>query len=186
MSTPAESPDRASCRLFFGLCPPAATRRQIADFLHANPAPAKAVPPQNWHVTVLFVGEVDPGVCCRLKQLVLPDLPPAFMLRLERCGWWPRPQVGWLAPSQPPGPLMQLHAITQRAVLALGLALEKRPYRPHLTVWRKLAQPWHCARPPCIKWPVSELHLMRSFLSLDGPPQYRSLASWPLTTGHKS
>jgi hypothetical protein len=95
MSAPAESPDRASCRLFFAICPPAATRRQIADFLHANPAPAKAVPPQNWHVTVLFVGEVDPGVCCQLKQLVLPDLPPAFMLRLVAA------TAGWLAGSVP-------------------------------------------------------------------------------------
>lgn len=172
-------------RLFFALCPPAAAREQIAAFLRENPAPGKPVPPQNWHMTVLFVGNVPPPVGQALAQRPLPDLPEPFSLCLDRCGWWPRPKVGWLAPSEPPPELLAVHRRVREQVAALGVKPDSRPYRPHVTVWKKLSRPWSCQRAPAIDWPVQRVHLVRSCLRPTGP-EYRSLASWPLPGCHKS
>ena len=175
----SESTSRSPWRLFFALCPAPQTRKQIAAFLRHNPAPGRPVPPENWHMTLLFVGHVPPSQGQALCQLPLPGLPSPFVIRLDRCGWWPRPKVGWLAPARPPAELMALHRLVREQVAALGIPLEARPYRPHVTVWKKLSQPWTCAQKPAIDWPVKRLHLLRSFLHPEGP-EYRVLASWPL------
>ena len=82
-------------------------------------------------------------------------------------------------------PLVALAERLHDAAAALGLPVEDRPFRPHLTLGR-----WRPGRPadgtlpdrlggyrgPA--WPASELRLMQSHL---GPrPSYDILAAWPL------
>jgi len=174
-----EAAYNGSHRLFFALCPPVRVRAAIDRFLRQNPARhARPVPVANWHMTLLFIGPVSTPVCERLARWPFPQS-PAFDLILDRCGHWSCPQVGWLAPSHSPPALLALRQQVATAVTAVGLKTETRPYRPHVTVWRKLRQPWHCQHPPDILWPVSRWHLVRS-VSCSGGVRYESVACWPL------
>ena len=71
------------------------------------------------------------------------------------------------------------------AARALGLPVEDRPFRAHLTVgrWRP-RQPADGALPELLadyrgpEWPVTEVRLLESHLGPD--PRYEPLAAWPV------
>ena len=86
----------------------------------------------------------------------------------------------------PVAELVELARSVARAARGVGIAIERRPYRPHLTLgrWRPgdktdlsvVTALTEYESPP---FEVSEIVLMRSHL---GPrPRYDQLASWPLT-----
>src|ERR1700681_3615489 len=77
----------------------------LQESLTASAAGVKWVEPDNLHVTLLFLGEVDdrelPGVC-RAAQEAVADL-PAFPLSIEGAGCFPnprRPRVLWVGVVQ--------------------------------------------------------------------------------------
>ncbi len=172
-------------RLFFALYPPQTTQSALAAFLHANPASGKPVPTANWHMTLLFMGVVDRPTCERLQAVQMPALPTVFSVTLNRCGWWLRSRVGYLAPEPPPKALFRLHQVVYSAAQTSGLSVKCSPYHPHVTLLRRLSLPWKPFQTPSIDWPVTQVHLLRSFLSSHGP-LYQSLASWPLPLRKKN
>jgi 2'-5' RNA ligase len=151
-----------------------------------------------WHLTMVFVGELAEDRADRLATALgaLPAGHRAVHLRLSGGGTFPdhgRPQVLWVgivgAGGSDGEPELQrlsgLAKATARAARQAGARLERRPFRPHLTLGR-----WrpgdHTDRavaaaladyhgPP---FRLTEVVLMRSHL---GPnPRYERLAAWPL------
>lgn len=141
-----------------------------------------AAPAENLHMTLAFLGECGPGqiagVEAALARLATSCQP--FQLPLLRCESFPRDNGPFLAlTGDPTERLLHLH----RAVLALvaeqGMELERRPYRPHVT----LAKP--ARELPVIRgdWtlPVDSVWLYQSLRDDNGKPIYRSLARFPLS-----
>ena len=113
---------------------------------------------------------------------------PPLTLRLAgggRFGSLRRPQVCWAGLDGDVRPLTELARRLADAARALGLPVEDRPFRAHLTLGR-----WRPGRPadgtlperlvdyrgPA--WPVTEVRLLESHL---GPkPTYELLAEWRL------
>jgi 2'-5' RNA ligase len=113
---------------------------------------------------------------------------PPMTLRLAgggRFGSLRRPQVAWAGLEGDVAPLVELARRLAAVARALRLAVEDRPFRPHLTLGR-----WRPGRPadgavverladyrgPA--WPVTEVRLLDSHL---GPaPTYETLAAWPV------
>ncbi len=168
-------------RLFFGLSA-AAAQPELCRWQHALALPGKPVHPDNFHITLRFLGLVDnallPALCAGAARLRLP----AFSLCLDLPGWFARPRVAWLAPSHYPPALLQLAAALNGLADALALPAERRPYHAHVTLYRKLPP-----RPPPalqvtarpIPLQVSAFSLYESCSSLKGV-RYVALASWPL------
>lgn len=136
-------------RLFVAFDLPPAVTRRIAAFATAQkdllPA-ARWVPPENVHLTLAFLGEVEQS---RLPSLVAAlgsafAAHPPVRLAVVGGGCFPprRPaRVAWLGIEAEP-PLGPLHAAVARGVeSALGLPPEKRPFHPHLTLARP-RKPW--------------------------------------------
>ncbi|CCG01614.1 RNA ligase [Blastococcus saxobsidens DD2] len=113
---------------------------------------------------------------------------PAMTLRLAgggRFGPARRPQVAWAGVDGDVGPLTGLAARLTAAARGLGLPVEDRPFRPHLTLGR-----WRPGRPADgtltdrlagyrgPDWPVAELRLERSRLGADA--RYVTLSAWPV------
>ena len=92
----------------------------------------------NLHITLRFIGEVDPGVVEPLADAVAPwvrRLPPP-RVRLVGGGAFPdahRPRVLWVGVQSALEPLV---GAIDRAVRAAGLPEEPKPFVPHLTVGR--------------------------------------------------
>jgi 2'-5' RNA ligase len=102
-----------------------------------------------------------------------------------RFGSLRRPQVAWAGLEGDVEPLVDLAARLADAARSLGLPVEDRPFRPHLTLgrWRP-RQPADGALPERLagyvgpSWPVTELRLLESHL---GPtPTYETVGEWPL------
>jgi 2'-5' RNA ligase len=115
---------------------------------------------------------------------------PAMALRLTgagRFGSSRRPQVFWAGLDGDVRPLTELAERLADAARGLGLPVEDRPFRAHLTVgrWRP-RQPADGTLPERLgtyrgpRWPVTEVRLLESHL---GPePRYDTVSSWPVAT----
>jgi 2'-5' RNA ligase len=130
--------------------PPAAARAHLAAAL----APLREAPgaprwgdPGRWHLTLLFLGAVPPGLLPALTDAVgdaVAPTPPAS-LRLAgagRFGSARRPQVLWAGLDGDVAVVAALAGRLSAAARGLGLPVEDRPFRPHLTLGR-----WHPRRP---------------------------------------
>jgi 2'-5' RNA ligase len=181
MSSP---PDAALQRLFFALWPSRELGTTLAGLARRHsPSAARRLPAADLHITLAFVGAVDAATRACLEQAATKLRGEAFDLSLDRIGAWPGPRILWLAPSAPPPALLQLARDLQQALRSCGYQPEARPYRPHVTLARKLAgEPPATAVPP-LHWPVRDFVLAES---LSGPAGlgYRVLARWPLGIGN--
>jgi 2'-5' RNA ligase len=162
-------------RLFFALWPDEKLRCQLQE----QPAPrGRLVPPQNWHVTLLFLGAVEPRAQRAMAAAADHVRAASFELTLDLRGHWRRAGVTWLSASRVPGALESLHAQLQGAAQAQGIPLEQRPFVPHLTLARKAAAEARQVIEP-IDWAVEEFCLVES-ATLPTGAQYRVLRRWSL------
>lgn len=149
------------------------------------------VPPERWHLTVLFLGQVDGAGQVRLERELAGVAVPAFELRLAGAGRFPprgRPAVLWVGVAGQVAALAGLHDAVRRAARAarVGPAPGQR-YRPHLTVARFRPPPPAGDVEPGLRalagydgptFPATRFTLVRSHL---GPsPRHEAVASWSL------
>lgn len=147
---------------------------------------------EQWHLTLAFYGQVE--------DPTLPELTG----RLDRAARRHRPMELWIGGAGVFGSRSRARALwagirgdrdTLRALAASvaaagrrsGLAIDDRPYRPHLTLARSRSRQGSdvtaivtalesYASP---RWTVDHVHLVRSYLGRQGS-RYETLRSWPL------
>lgn len=160
-----------------------------ADALGPGASALRWIARENLHLTLHFLGEVDPARTRRLVDaLQSPFSLGPFTVSLDRFGAFPlsgSPRTIWLGVGQGARHVQQIHVEIGRRLTALGFAIESRPYSPHLTVARVPVDQRARARAirpalvslavPPLKWNVSRASLIQSDLS--GPqPKYTTLA----------
>ena len=101
--------------------------------------------PENLHVTLKFLGQVDAANLARFVQELAAALRaiPGFDIRLRGFGAFPSPrdaQVIWVGVDDPAHRLGQVAAITEEVAARTAVAGDplpgKRPFRAHVTVGR--------------------------------------------------
>ncbi len=105
-------------------------------------ADVKWVEPENMHVTLLFLGEVEdrslPAVC-RVVAEVAAEWPP-FEMSVAGAGCFPsprRPRTLWVGIGEGLQELVALHDALEPPLLDLGCyRREVRQYTPHITLGR--------------------------------------------------
>jgi 2'-5' RNA ligase len=164
--------DRAeTARLFIALWP----EPDLAGALHAqcgvcatDPG-ARVVAPQRVHLTLHFLGSVPrqtrPALACALRVPFQP-----FELRFSHCEQWPH-GLRVAVPDTAVPPLIRLHAALGQALQGLGLPVEERPFRPHLTLARRATAPLPSTKGPPLHWPVSGYVLVESQAARGGAYQ---------------
>ena len=166
-------------RLFFALWPEKEALTSLTEMQQKFLGCGRLVAPQNLHLTLSFLGAVPPS---RFEQIfTLGDRfqGASFDLSLGQFGYWKKPQVLWLGVEHTPQPLSDLVAWLERELAGVGFAKESRPYRPHLTLLRKVSKRPHFPEFSPISWSVHEFRLMHSTLSSQGA-HYQTLRSWGL------
>jgi 2'-5' RNA ligase len=130
-------------RLFLAVGLEPETRALVAAHLEAQGAAGWAdrlVVPDNWHVTLRFLGWADEAQRDRvLHSLDEADLPPPFRIRLGSLGAFPKPRratVTWIAVESGTDELERLAVVAEETALTAGFAPDDRPFHPHLTVGR--------------------------------------------------
>jgi 2'-5' RNA ligase len=125
-------------RVFVAIEIPDAIKHDLARFvseLHG----ARWVPPEQNHLTLRFIGEVDPDQLAAIKGALSRIAFAPFPLTLQGVGHFPPgrrlPRVLWVG-MPPNGALTELQQRVEQALAAVGLPPEVRPFSPHLTLAR--------------------------------------------------
>jgi 2'-5' RNA ligase len=170
-----------SRRLFLALWPDDAVRHALLHW-QTRHLPA-AVRWQHWddlHMTLHFLGAVDADRLDGLHRFADGVEADGFVLRLSEIGWWPGPRGLWCAPGEVPDGLVRLHGRLAEGLAALGLPVESRAYRPHVTLARRVPEGGAGRLEPAVNWSVREWALCES--RSGPPPVYRVLGRWRLPT----
>lgn len=132
-------------RTFVAILPSAQLRQACADVAAAGRGlPVRWVRPASVHLTLEFLGDVRvngvPAIHQALRQAA-QGLPP-FSIAARGLGCFPnatRPRVLWMGLDDAQSELLQLHRRIEPTLAALGISLDARPFRPHLTLARARA-----------------------------------------------
>src|SRR5689334_412375 len=123
-------------RLFTGLEIPKALGESLSLLRGGLPG-ARWIDPENYHVTLRFIGDVDDDIAQEIAWLLGKVKRKDFELRLDGLqsfgGRKPRAIVASVAPSQS---VMELQAEHERLMRRIGLDPEGRKYTPHVTLAR--------------------------------------------------
>ena len=190
------SPNTAdTVRVFIALDIPTRDQESLTHAIgrlqSAIPNGVKWVDPGGIHLTLKFLGNVPLPMVEKLltamqqasDQFRAESPRKQFQLRLSGLGTFPNRQqarVLWAGAEGDLDSLAALQKLVDQAVATLGYSLEKRPFRPHLTIGRvrdsvpeqlrqSIGQAVAAAElPPTDFWKVDTLHLIRSNLTPSG------------------
>lgn len=168
----------------------------VADAIRAFPVrnpPWRWIPPENMHITLKFLGEVDERVLPDLRKAGAEAAAAARPLRLVYgpFGAFPnlsRPRVVFFEAREGAGELEKIAAALERSAVPLGIPRENRPFTAHLTLAR-IKEPLPralCEKlaavpplPPGAVQTIERISLMRSHLA-PGGATYEEMESFPL------
>jgi 2'-5' RNA ligase len=123
-------------RIFTGLEIPEDVTQSLSMLRGGLPG-ARWIDPENYHVTLRFIGDVDDVVAHEVASMLGRVRRGAFELRVEELksfgGRKPRAIVATLGPVQA---VMELQAEHERLMQRVGLEPEGRKYIPHVTLAR--------------------------------------------------
>ena len=123
-------------RLFTGLELPDQVSQSLSMLRGGLPG-ARWIDPENYHVTLRFIGDIDDAMAHEVESLLARVRRRSFELRLDGLtsfgGRKPRAIVASLAPSPD---VMELQAEHERLLQRVGLEPEGRKYTPHVTLAR--------------------------------------------------
>jgi 2'-5' RNA ligase len=161
--------------------------------LEAAKTPPKVVwvKPAALHVTIRFLGEVEPAEVDRITPLLAPPIPlPPFNVQWRGIGTFPNnrhPRALWMGVTRGAAQLAALEAEISRRLAGAAVDLDDRALLPHLTLgrvkmagagvdWPKLLQSAEVKNATSF---VDRVTLYQSKLSQYGP-NYTELVSAPL------
>ena len=123
-------------RLFTGLEIPKSLGDSLSMLRGGLPG-ARWIDPENYHLTLRFIGDVDDSLAREIAWLLAQVRRREFELRLDGLssfgGRKPRAVVATVAPSPS---VMELQAEHERLMQRIGLPPEGRKYTPHVTLAR--------------------------------------------------
>lgn len=123
-------------RLFAGLEIPSEIGRSLSNLRGGLPG-ARWIDPENYHVTLRFIGDIDGMVANDIASTLYRINRKPFEVTLQGLssfgGKKPREVVATVQPSRP---LMELQAELERLMQRVGLDPEGRKFVPHVTLAR--------------------------------------------------
>jgi 2'-5' RNA ligase len=167
---------------------------QVLGEVSGSPVNVRWVKLNNIHLTVVFLGNVSEDVLPEMKQRIRNDCREfgTFRISLKGMGCFPNrrnPRVLWLGLDGDIQRMGDFRDSLQSSLAPFGIKIEKRAFRPHLTLGRfkkpdKNGGPLEkilsahsgVSSPVCV---LSELVLFQSVLKPSGA-EYTKLGSWPL------
>ena len=185
-------------RLFIAIDIPDAVKRELAAWFGSNRFDAAGpavrwVKPENLHLTVRFIGDVDDGqlnvVCEKVREVAAKVSP--FRILLCGTGVFPtasRAKVLWLGVREERRVFAQIKDPLETGLKQAGIPADTKPFAPHLTIGR--VKDLKASRPVIAKhlntdfestgFEAKEIVVYESDL-LSAGPVYSRVAGMPLT-----
>lgn len=184
-------------RLFWAVWPPQEAVSSVVNLASGLRAPGADISwsgAGNFHFTLRFMGEINPGDLGRLKEagrLAATGMTP-FTAQIAGTGAFPErgdPRVIWAGAGQGRDSLVILARRLDDQLTAHGFGRDDRPFRPHLTLGRvRSLIGWGDLRERLLAsrdyegpvWPVQSFALVQSVLSPQGA-QYKNVCEFALS-----
>lgn len=176
-------------RVFVGIPLPADARERLASLCSGLPN-ARWVRPENLHVTLRFIGDIDDGRVEDLDSLLAAISSAAFPMTLSGVGCFERGRAVsavW-AGIEAGTAIGHLYEKVESAVVRAGFEPEHRKFKAHVTLARLRNTPvrrvgdFLQAREAFVHgpFPADRFTLFRSHLGHEGA-HYEALVDYPLT-----
>lgn len=168
---------------------------RVSREVRTSPLEASWVKPENIHLTVVFLGNIETqemeAMAETVKGVCMGYRP--FRVSLKPMGCFPNsrnPRVLWLGLDADPERMTRFRDALQRGLKSYGIREEERPFRPHLTLGRfrkplrmeaqlnRLMSAYRDLTSPVCS--LHELVLFKSDLK-PGGSVYTKMQSFPLT-----
>lgn len=130
-------------------------------------------------MTLVFLGNVAVERIPEVEAAASKVATAPFRMQLDRLRPAPAKGMIWLVPTIIPQELMGLESLLKSSLEAVDIEVEKRPYRPHITLIRKLPAPFDPCEIEAVDWPVGSFALVESRQS-QGASDYIRCRIWQL------
>ena len=179
--TPAASATKGR-RLFFALWPSDEFRGELvaATQALARDSGGRVIPPENLHVTLIFLGQVPDARYDAVQQTGDACAnASAFELSFDRSEVWGRANLLCLTTSATPAQAAELAEKLRRALRDEGSETSEHEFRPHITIARDVPRR---RRPEAIQPLLMKVNDFVLVESQPGPrgSRYSVMARWPL------
>jgi 2'-5' RNA ligase len=116
----------------------------LLDDLKKMNADIRWVRPENVHITVKFLGDIDENVLPAIRETLskIAASQKSFTVKLSGTGFFPdkrRPRVVWVDIQEYQG-LKELNEIVEESMVSIGFKREDKHFSPHLTIGRVRTQ----------------------------------------------
>jgi 2'-5' RNA ligase len=164
-------------RLFFALVPDPAVRRQVHDAQQLLGIDGRAVSPANLHVTLAFLGMQDAAAIPRISAIASGLSFEPCRVVLDHLGVFGRGSVLWLGAGAIPAALQNFQQALVAALMAAGIGHDPKPWKLHLTLYRRLRNPPPRLGTVAIEWRLTGFDLIESVGAKNGV-EYHSIGHW--------
>jgi 2'-5' RNA ligase len=185
---PEEPHPEPGRRLFLSLWPDEGMRQAMARATEGarRDGGGRPVPPENLHVTLAFLGSVAERRLAQLGEIALATArePGAAPLELafDHLEYWRAARLLCAATAGPSPPAAALAARLQARLAQSGFSPDLKPFRPHVTVVRKVARPAAVGAMEPVLWRFEALALIES-RTLPAGALYSVVESYALCGG---
>jgi len=182
-------------RLFLGITPEKETKSVLQDLSeglqkaeHFTPCRANWIPANRFHLTFLFLGEVDKALVPELTTICtgIANETKTVSVAISKLGYFPspkHPKVLWVGLQDKEKVLQQMNKKLNQMCRDVGIDTPDHQFLPHITLARFKALKGVGAFQNATKsysgksygsWQINRIELIESRLSQDGP-EYRTI-----------
>jgi len=158
-------------KLFFALSPEKKVRQQIIkhqnQLLQNRTFNGRMTKEANIHLTIVYLGKLSINQQQTMINCVDELKASPFLLQLDHMGNFKHNKITWMGLTHIPEPLVTLHKQLTICGEHLDLALDKRHFKPHITLARKFNLDKKTQITP-INWPIKQFVLYESKQQHDG------------------
>ena len=174
--------DKKDLRIFFALWPDAETRQQLQRraLSLAIDRNARRVPEYNLHLTLHFIGNIHRAELDCLQQRAREVVADPFELEIDDSGSFAKPKIAWLGCTEAPVELINLHDNLGKRLRDCGFVPDKRRFKPHVTVARKISAPPPAPVIDPVVWMIDSFALIES-RPFENGVKYAPIEAYSLT-----
>ena len=179
--------NKSGRRLFLALDFSDSFKASLARWRALLPVLGRPVPPENFHLTLNFLGEFPESRMHELIELISTPEQRFFELNFGQPGFLPRSDIAAIFPStaddSSANSLAQLQRSLNRMLRPMDKMLrnDNKKFLPHITLFRNCDQFIPAQSSPDISETIREFVLMES-VTIKSGVHYEVLESWPLRT----
>ena len=168
-------------RLFFSLEPDREVRRELEQVQQSLGVSGRAAKPAQFHATLAFLGMQQAELIPEIRNIASGLSFEPCRVVLDQFGQFRRVGILWIGASELPAPLRAFQDDLVGALLQAGIGHDRKDWRFHVTLYRKLRKPLSIMDPVAIEWSLNGFDLIES-VSVGNGVEYHSIGHWNART----